>query len=119
MSVWRDLVNSIQANHGNATIKVDGDRIEVVMGGVMLVAVKESDANFVVNVTGKPQMRFDSAKYAGYHVYDELNKIWAANQKPRTTRGSASYSGRGGGGDVDVIGTVYESSSSDDDGDDE
>ncbi len=119
MSVWRDLVNSIQANHGNATIKVDEDRIEVVMGGVTMIAVKESDSSFVVDVTGKEQARFDSAKYAGYHVYDELNKIWAANQRPRTTRGGPSYSGRGGGGEVDAVGHVYEGSSSDDDGDDE
>jgi hypothetical protein len=117
MSVWRDLVSSVQTNHGNAVVKVDEDRIEVVLGGVTLIAVKESDASFVVDVTGKAQARFDSAKYAGYHVYDELNKIWAANQKPRTTRGGASYSGRSGG-DVDVIGHTYEPSTSDD-GDDE
>lgn len=117
MSIWRDLVNSIQANHGNATIKVDGDWIEVVMGGVTIVAVKKSDASFVVDVTDKPQAQFDSAKYAGYHVYDELNRIWAANQRPRTTRGGASYSGRGGG-DVDAVGIMYEPTASDD-GDDE
>ena len=121
-SIWSDLVDSVQTNHGNAAVKLEGDRVEIAMNGVTIVATKAQDGHVDVDVSGQERVRFESSreavKDARYHVYDELNKIWAANQKPRTSRGGPSYSG-GGGGDDDVvaIGDMHEGHS--DDGDDD
>jgi len=115
--MWADLVDSIKTNHGGATVKVYSSTLEISMGGVTIVATPRGGGIFEVDVTGQQKVKLGSAKEVYYHVTDELNRIWAQSQKPRTSPGGPSYSGGGGGDGDDLVvggGDLYEPSDDDD-----
>ncbi len=124
--MWADVVDRIKANHPNASVKTagDGDRLEVAMGDLTIFAIKVG-RRFTVGktyhsngITDTGTVTVDSAQDAYYVILEELNRIWSASQKPRTSSGGAASSGCGvGDGDDLVVGgsvEVYEPLDDDD-----
>lgn len=103
--MWADLIDSVKTNHGNASVNVVDKVLEIELGGVVIVARPKGKKAFEVEITGREKVTVDSEREVYYEVTDELNRIWAKNQKPKSSPGSgASYSGRGGGDDDLVVG---------------